>query len=78
MTKGYITHTGPQNVWDSNGAILLTKRLLSLDINDEATVMLADSLRDAICVRGLPNCLSFEVSLSFLSALFHKLIQFPH
>ncbi len=51
----------------------MIKHLLISIINDESIVVLADSLRGIIVVRGLPHCLSFEVTL-----LCHPMSQKPY
>ena len=63
LVRVYLSNTGPQGLGETSWAIMLIKRLLLSDVGDDAIILLADSLKNIILSRGLPNCLSFEVTL---------------
>ncbi len=78
LARGYLD----SNAQAMDEAIALIKHLLISTVSDESIVLLADSLRGIIVVRGLPHCLSFEVTM-LLPFLFHckdkpGMILWPH
>jgi hypothetical protein len=70
MARGYLD-SNAQALNEMNEAIALIKHLLISTISDESIVLLADSLSSIIVVRGLPHCLSFEVTMP-LPFFFHR------
>jgi hypothetical protein len=62
LLRGYVANAEIQTLSETCNAIMLLKNLLLSDITDGAVILLAESLRNAILRRGLPTCLSFEVS----------------
>ncbi len=62
LVRGFLD-SNVQGTNEMNEAISMIKHLLMSIINDESIVVLADSLRGIILLRGLPHCLSFEVTL---------------